>query len=223
MELRQLIEKCVSRDASAFDEFTRAYYSHVLKCVRYKLKQGSSRPSLHRAEDIAQEIFMTLWDSDRLANLRDPASIKGFLAVLSINFTIDMLRKRATREDSRTVSLDMPRTGYEQETRSVIADVTQNCQPDRSGLNSRGRYPTDTSWADLQMKTHENRDMREIIEREMSSLSPKQSLALKLNLLEGLTQKDISQLLKIPENTVATLIRRGKSRLSERLKTLLEM
>lgn len=209
MDERKLIERCLARDHQAWNEFTKLYYRLVLKCVRYKLKNTFRAYSRSLAEDITQEVFMNLWETDKLSDVRDLASIKGWLAVVSINFTTSALRRKKYDNERKTLSLDGLLDA--EKNFSTLYDISkEHCSPM-------------LSFTSPPQETHsEENDLLVIIKREISKLVPKQALALKLNLLQGLAQKDIAELMKIPENTVATLIRRGKYRLSKRLKILLE-
>lgn len=207
MDERKLIEKCLLRDHTAWDEFTRRYYNLVLKCVRYKLKRLGIVYSLSPADDITQDIFLMLWETNRLSNIRNISSIEGWLAVVSINFTGSLARTKNFKNDQKTFSLD------------DHLDNKENLSLLSKNSFSPGQNPFSLSSHDVQT---ENNDIKNIVSREISKLVPKQALALKLNLLDGLAQKEIAALLKIPENTVSTLIRRGKSKLETRLKDLLK-
>ena len=210
MDENNLIEKCIAHDHKAWDEFTRRHYSVVLKCVRHKLRLMGEGLSRNYADDIAQEIFVMLWRTNRLANVRNSASIKGWLAIVSINFTASIVHTKNFKKDQKTLSLDA--FLHNDEDFSLM-----------SGLSNNGFSKNITFDARQKETPLEYRELQAIVKKEISKLVPKQALALKLNLLDNIAQKDIAKLLKIPENTVATIIRRGKSRLSKRLKTLLKL
>jgi len=208
MDRQKLIEKCVAREASAWDEFVRQKYNLVLKCVRYKLKKSGMNFSRTLAEDMTQEVFMMLWESNRLSKVKNADSIDGWLAVVTINFAASMLELRTFKKDRKTFSLD-----------SCLQDMQDLSY--MSGLSAGHSPETSLFTSSSSNLSLESRDLYSIVGKEISKLVPKQALALKLNLLEGLAQKDIAALLKIPENTVATLIKRGKSRLAKRLRSIL--
>jgi len=180
----------------------------VLKCVRYKLKRDGIRHYPSLAEDITQDMFLMLWESDRLSSVRNKSSIQGWLAIVAINFTAALLKTKNLRKERKTLSLD-----------ACLNGEKDLCL--LSGLSSAHSVGENILSASPRDNCSENRDLHELVAKEITKLVPKQALALRLNLLEGLAQKDIAELLKIPDNTVATLIRRGKSRLAQRLKTLL--
>lgn len=209
MNDQRLIEKCVARDCTAWDEFARCYYRLVLKCVRYKLRSLNISLSRALADDITQEVFTMLWESDRLSSVRNYSSIRGWLAIVSMNFTSSIMQTKNFRNDQKNISLDSFVNG--EENFSLMSGLSND--------NFLSPIIPGESQNNIEI---EHQDLRKIIKKEISKLVPKQALALKLNLLDGRSQKDIAQLLKIPENTVATIIRRGKSRLAKRLRVLMK-
>jgi RNA polymerase sigma factor (sigma-70 family) len=213
MNDRALVQKCLERDHEAWNEFIRRHYPLVRKCVKYKLKHMGIAYSSDLSEDITQDIFMMLWKSDRLSGVRNISSIKGWLAIVAINFTSSSMNNKTSRNDQITFSLDPLRE--ENETSPLISSLGNDGFSGSYAPNAPNLYPQ----RNLEPET---RDLREIVRKEIEKLVPKQALALKLNILDGLPQKDIAALLKIPDNTVATLIRRGKARLSKRVKVLLQ-
>lgn len=208
MDDKKLIEKCLAGENSAWDVFVKRYHRLVFRCVRFKLKQLGFNFPRALSEDITQEIFMMLWETGRMANIRDLASIKGWLAIVSINFTFSFVSKKRFQNDQKTFSLNSSISNSGDDT--FLSELS----PDNTSFgDAHGYYAKDLS--------HEALELEELLKSEISKLVPKQALALKFNILEGLPQKDIAKLLKIPENTAATLIARGKSRLKKRFKTIM--
>lgn len=207
MEDQKLIEKCLALDHKAWDQFTKRYYPVVLKCVRYKLRRLGVNSPRDLANDIAQDIFLMLWGTGKLSRVRDTSSIKGWLAIVSINFTSSFVQTKKFENNTRTLSLD----AYSDNDSRLSSDF--NLRESDKPFLSCGNNGSQA----------ENNDLNEIVGLEISKLVPKQALALKLRLMEGLSHKEISGLLKIPENTVATLLRRGQKRLSKRLRTLMKI
>ena len=63
-----------------------------------------------------------------------------------------------------------------------------------------------------------SRDILTVIREVISTLSDKERIIISLNLLEERTHQEIARILKIPVNTVSTIIARSKKKLRERLK-----
>jgi len=94
MSAKELVERCVSKDHSAWAEFIRLYEGLVQKSIRYKIKKMEAYFVYSEARDIAQEVFLKLWEKDQLAGLRNVGCLKSWLVTVSINRTSDYCRKR---------------------------------------------------------------------------------------------------------------------------------
>lgn len=197
MTNEELIKKCIKKDHKAWDLFIRRYSPFVKKSVRYKLGKYNFHISKHEYMDIVQEVFLDIWEKDKLRRLRAPSCLKGWLAILSLNATSNYCRKRSFKQNLSSPSISNP----------VFNDGTVSFEdviPDKKNIES---------------DIHEN-ELKEIIKEEMCKFSSKQRLALKLNIFDGHTQKNISSIMNIPEGTVATLLKRGKDRLQKRLRSI---
>jgi RNA polymerase sigma-70 factor (ECF subfamily) len=196
MTTEQLIKKCIERDCRAWDEFIRLYQGLVVKSVRYKLKKLNL--NLPRSEfcDIVQEIFLYIWEKDKLSGVKDASCVEAWLAMVSVNRTFNYCKNKAFRRERNAISLD------------------EELCPDNPGISLGSVLSSDKLST---MKSLESGEIREAVEREMSKLDHRQQLALKFNLYEGKTQKDIAEIMHVPENTVASLISRGKKRLKKGL------
>lgn len=196
MTEQELLKKCLARDIPAWNEFVRRYRSLVLKSVRYKLRVMNVRCSLSEAEDITQDIFLSIWEKDRLSGIRNACAIRGWLAIISINHTSNHCTRKIFKNENIMLSLDKAINSESPET-SFIAKLSVP----KDELSNIVEY----------------NDLRETINEMLLEFKPKQRLALKLNLYDGLKTKDIAKLLSVPENTATTMIRRGKKGLSEKL------
>ena len=76
MSTEELIERCIKKDGSAWEEFIRKYQSLVRKAVYYRLHNVLRND----VDDIVQEVFLALWKDDKLSSLRDVSRLKGWLA-----------------------------------------------------------------------------------------------------------------------------------------------
>ena len=200
METCELLRKCVQKDRKAWDEFFKRYESLVIRSVRYKLKKLNFRASPEEYRDIVQEIFTSIWEKDKLSKVKNPDCLKGWLAIVALNYTFNYCSRKAFKKAKNTLSLD---EGLTEENPGLCLS---NIIPSRK-LNTE--------------KTLEANELNRIISSEISKLVPRQQLALKLNILDGKKQKDISSIMNIPEGTVATLISRAKKQLKANLQKIL--
>ena len=60
--------------------------------------------------------------------------------------------------------------------------------------------------------------MFELVASAIGSLKPKEKMIIKLNLLHGMKHRDIADALKMPVNTVSTMIARAKEDLKGKLR-----
>ncbi|MEA3488921.1 MAG: RNA polymerase sigma factor [Candidatus Omnitrophota bacterium] len=199
MTVKELLQKCVDRDRDAWDEFVRRYRSVVARSVQYKLKNMNA--SMKRGEylDIVQEIFLLIWEKGRLSKVKNANCIRGWLAIVSMNVTSNYCRKQILESGGRLFSLDGNPLLEEQG--AIMRDVLPS-----------GRLDT--------KKMLESGELKSAIDREIAKLGTKQRLALKFNIYDGKSQKDIAEIMNIPGGTVATLIKRAKERLRHRLRDI---
>ncbi|MFQ5952102.1 MAG: RNA polymerase sigma factor [Candidatus Omnitrophota bacterium] len=197
MTTEQLIQKCVNKDRAAWDEFVRRYQGLVARGVRYKLKRMNVNLPKEEFHDIVQEIFLFIWEKERLSRVRNTACIRSWLAMVSVNRTYNYCKNKIFRLERDALSLD------------------EDLYRDRPGVTLGSLLPSGKLNTG---KMLESREIKEMLEKEIAKLGDRQQLAFKLNLYDGKTQKDIAKIMSIPENTVATLIRRAKNRLRENLK-----
>ena len=200
MTEQELLQRCLKKDRIAWDEFIGRYSHVVVRSVRYKFKQSGERSSRSDLMDIVQDIFLSIWEKDKLSGIRDTSCLEGWLAMTSINMTSNYLRKLRTSAENNSLSLDA-------ELFCVEPMLDKSSPLLSSYFNSEGNI--------------ELNELHNLLESKLAELPVKQQLALKLNVLHGKKQKDISEIMNMPAATVATLIRRGKIALKETLKPVL--
>lgn len=196
MTTEELVKRCINKEKSAWDKFIREYEGLVKKSVLYKLKKLNLRFSRDEVVDIVQEIFLLIWEKDKLALLREDASLKGWLAIVSVNITSNYCKKHIFKAQNDFLSFDNTASG----------DFNG---PDLKDIIPSEKFNTE--------KSLERNEIKSIIDREVSSLPARQQLALKFNIYDGEKQRDIARIMNIPEGTVATLIKRGKETLRKKL------
>lgn len=201
MNTWELLEKCIKKDPEAWDKFIRHYERVVTRSVRYKLKALGARIPGGEYRDIVQEIFMMIWEKDRLLAVKDVKCLDGWLAIVSINYTANYYRKKHFKLSGKMYSLekDICKDGKTVKLKDLIeSDVLNTCD---------------------MIRTNELRDR---INDEISRLDPKEQLALKLCIFDGKSYKAIARVMGIPRGTVATFIKRAKDTVRSGIGPLLE-
>jgi len=200
MNTEELIKRCIDRDHTAWDIFVKRYKGLIIRSVRYKLKKNNADMPYDEYRDIVQEIFLEIWEKNRLSRINDISSLEKWLIMYSLNRTSNYWRDHLRRSKA-TVSLDKDISGSQPE--FTLASILP-CNKHRGD------------------KAAEYGDIREILEKEFEKLNDRQKVVLKLNLYHRKKQKDIASIMNIPQNTVSTLIRRAKNQVREGVGKYLE-
>ena len=89
-----LIEKCVQKDPVAWAEFVKRFSSLITFSLKRALAQYSFDPGASGEElkDIKQDILFSLWEKDKLSEVKNKKNINYWLAIISRNAVINYLK-----------------------------------------------------------------------------------------------------------------------------------
>jgi len=193
MSTEELIAGCIKKNHMAWNEFIRRYHGVVQRSVYFKLNRLNAGIMLSEAPDIMQEIFLTIWSKNSISGIRDITRLKRWLVMVSIHGTLNYCRKRfkEMREEKSLSS----RLSFSPQ--SFTLESTLLCEK----FNP--------------VRIFEVREMKTVLDKEMGKLRNKEKRVLELNILGGKKQVEIAKTMKIPPNTVATLIRRAKKKVRD--------
>ena len=191
MKTEELVKRCIRKDKLAWDEFVCKYQGLVKRAVYYKLNKMNSKSLRSEVDDIVQEVFLMLWRDNKLTQLKDLSSLKGWLAIVTINKTLNYCKRR-WKEQQRTRSLNqsLGDDGF------TLEDIIPS-----------GAFDPNKALA--------VKEMVEGIRHGVKMLKKKEKRALELNLYGGKRQTDIAEVMDIPVGTVSTLISRAKRKVQE--------
>ncbi|MBU2532236.1 MAG: sigma-70 family RNA polymerase sigma factor [Alphaproteobacteria bacterium] len=168
-----LLTRVAAGDQGAFRETMVRHLSPVLATARRIVRDDAE------AEDIAQEVFLRLWNS--AASLQaGEYGLRPWLRRVASNLAIDWLRK------------------------SKRLDVTDDL-PEQAG-------PA------VQLATLEALEVSGRIERALSNLPPRQRIAVSLFHFDGMSQREVADMMELTEDALESLLARGRRRLKELLK-----
>jgi len=195
----ELIKNCIKKDKRAWDIFVERYSKVVFWAIRDRLKRFGYNFDEGDIEDIHQDVFISLWSDNKLAQVKDRSRVAGWLAMVAGNAAIDYFKKMKRQSPPNSLSL------YEEIYKSgdggdkTLEDVlpSQDAGPGK--------------------RAHLN-DIFELVDSAINSLKPKEKIVVKLNLLHGMRHRDIAEALKMPVNTVSTTIARAKEDLKVKLR-----
>src|SRR3989338_4455114 len=195
----ELIKNCIKKDKRAWDIFVERYSKVVFWAIRDRLKRFGYNFDEGDIEDIHQDVFISLWSDNKLAQVKDRSRVAGWLGMVAGNAAIDYFKNMKRQSPPNSLSL------YEEIYKSgdggdkTLEDV----------LPSQDAGP----WK----RAHLN-DIFELVDSAINSLKPKEKIVVKLNLLHGMRHRDIAEALKMPVNTVSTTIARAKEDLKVKLR-----
>jgi len=199
---KDLITKCINKDLHAWHLFCKQYNPLVTKTIKYKTYKLGLKIEKNEILDISQEIFLLIWEKNKLATIKDVKCLKSWLVIVTLNTTSNYCRKNIFKIDKITSSLFKTYTSEDKNTKTLESII------------SCPKFNTS--------KIIENNEISNLLNTEISKLNYKQQLAITFNLYEGKTQKDIAKIMNIPKGTVATLIKRAKQHLRNKLKDTLD-
>ncbi len=100
-ELTELIEGCVSGDASARAQFLGEYYDLAKRATAQSHRQyGADASSVGEIDDICHELFVRIFANDcrALTRVINPASLDAWIVTAARNEAVSAFRKRVSRD-----------------------------------------------------------------------------------------------------------------------------
>jgi RNA polymerase sigma factor (sigma-70 family) len=202
MPVEELLKRCIQKERKAWDEFVRLYGRLVSRSVRHKLNVMNIRACRVEIEDLTQEIFLYIWEKDKLKGVSDPSCLEGWVAIVSLNFTLNYYMRKQMKDSRDTYSLEDILTSND--TVIPLEDML-----DSPSLNTEKMINT--------------KEIMDLVENEILKLPVKQRLAIKFNIYDGKKQKDIAEIMDLPISHVSTLIKRAKNRIQKGLKNVIDV
>src|SRR5499426_226259 len=174
---RQLIQRCIAGDASAFEPLVEKYRQRVWRLAYQVLHDREE------AWDVAQEAFVRAFHS--LPSFRGQSAFYTWLFRITVNVATD--RQRARGAQARAFGAErVP----EEEWRRITPDP--GAGPDKAAVQS---------------------EQRERIRRALNALPPKARAIIMLSDVEGLSYREIADVLRCPIGTVMSRLHNARKRL----------
>lgn len=183
---RLFIARLRARDERAFQELVVRYGDRVFGLV---LRFVGNRAE---AEDLAQEVFVTVWKS--IDTFRAESTLSTWLYRIAANHAKNRIKYLARRATDRG--------GLDQAPEAALADLGQ-------ASNHAHLHRPDTVLEAAQRGT--------AIERAIAALDEDQRLVVILRDVEELSYDEICAITGLPEGTVKSRLHRGRLALKERL------
>jgi RNA polymerase sigma-70 factor, ECF subfamily len=181
---RLLVARLVRRDEEAFNEVVRQYGDRVFNLV---LRMVGSRAE---AEDIAQEVFVTVFKS--IDSFRSEAKLSTWLLRIAANHAKNRIKYLARRREHEPGGSDS----------ADLAD--EGKAPAQSHIHG----------PDLLLEAAETED---IMQQAIATLEEDQRLLVVLRDVEELSYEEIVEITGLPEGTVKSRLHRARMTLKQLL------
>lgn len=197
MEEFELINRCIQKDPVAWNEFVRRYSGLVYWAIENRLKKWDYLYHPQDIEEIHQNVFLSLWKKNKLEQVKDLKRIAGWLIIVSGNEAVDYLRCQKFQTPPNAISIF--EEIIKKDKTISISDI----------LPSIGQDPIS------KIKTGE---IENILEDELNSLTAREKIILKLNVLYNKKYREIADMFNMPLGSVSTALKNIKIKLRARLK-----
>ena len=178
-----LVDRISSGDSAAFQEFVDRYKKKIYY-IAYDITGDHDD-----AEDVSQEVFIKVFRS--LKTFRRNAKISSWLYQISVNASIDLLRKKSSKPEKSMDDIER-------------ADIQENLP----GIGTRAQNP-ERSAEDLIIQKH--------ISEALQKVSPKERSVFVMRHYNELKIREIAEILGVSPGTVKALFYRATRKLRKEL------
>jgi len=200
---RSLVSLCIEKDASAWSSFVDRFSNLIYWAIKDRLSKWNYHFVEQDVEDIYQELFISLWEKGKLAEIKDRSHISSWLVMVAGNMSIDYFRRKKN---------ELPKTSL---------PIFHEAFSDKGeGIEDPVPAYLHSSSKDDPNRTVHLKELSQVLTLTIDSLPPRERQAITLCYFYGKKHREIAQLLKISINTVSTIIRRTRARLKKELKKM---
>jgi len=189
---KNIIKGCLKGQANAWEKFTQRFSGLVKWSIKTWLDKYGYSYTASDTEDIAQEVFLSLYHKNKLKQLKDTSRIAPWLSIIAGNAAVNYMERVKGKIAMKSISLF-----EETDSELTIADTLESNAPDiRQEIDEKLK--------------------QEILLKEIERLNPKERLMLSLFFIYRNTISEIAKHLNMPQGTVSTTINRIKERLRQK-------
>ncbi len=184
---QELIGRFLKGDEGAFNRLVLSYQNRV-HGLSYRMMGN-----LEEAEEVAQEVFITVYKS--LPDFRGDSRFSTWLYRVTINHCKNRIKYLGRRKYYQSDSFDGPVETEEGEMTKQIAD--DNLDP---------------------MDRLDQKETQALVQEKLNELDEEQKSVILLRDIEGMSYQEIAEILGLREGTVKSRIHRARLDLKEKLK-----
>ena len=182
---KSIVDLCISRDASAWSTFVDRFSKLVYWAIKDKLSKWNYHFIEQDVEDIYQDFFISLWEKDKLAEIKDRSHISAWLVMVAGNMSIDYFRRK--KNEPTKISLPIFQEAFSDK---------------REGIEDQMPAYLHSGSKDDPSRTAHLKELNQVLTLTIDSLPPRERQAITLCYFYGKKHREIAQLLKISINTV---------------------
>lgn len=102
---RSIVDLCIAKDSSAWSAFVDRFSKLVYWAIRDRLTKWGYNFAEQDVEDIYQELFISLWEREKLAEIKDRSKISGWLVMVAGNAACDYFRRKKDKLPKEAASI----------------------------------------------------------------------------------------------------------------------
>lgn len=190
-----LVAACVKKDPAAWDYFVKKYSRLISVSIQVRIAKYAVTLPCQEIEDIKQAVLMSIWQKEKLRQIKDLRGISYWLSIVSGNEAFEYLRKKHGAKSPEMVPI-YDKLGGPIDDIAASENSSPSCELDSKEIVKK-------------------------IEDAVELLRGKEKLIAKMNILFGKKYHEIAECLRIPEGTVSSYAKRAKDKLRRRLKDVL--
>ena len=193
---QNLLQRCLARHAGSWDEFVDRFLGLVLHVINHTTSARNAQITSQDIEDYCSEVFLAIIKDDFavLRRFRGSSSLATYLAVIARRVVV---REFIKRKHPRTSS----------------AGTDGESGDDTSSQAFGFRIRMDTDPADARPSAEQRASDREEVVRLLENLSASEAEIVRLHHLDGMSYREISSLLGIPENSIGPTLSRAREKM----------
>lgn len=191
--IEKLIQRCIEKDRDAWDKFIKTFHDLVYQTVKLRFINSNFIFQPQDLEDVTQNVFLKIWQKDKLKQIRARSKVKAWLCIMSQNYAINYIRDKGK---------------FNYRLSAPIGPSLESGNTLENTLKSNSENP---------IQQAEFKELKVIIDNVIENLIPKHQLIIRLSTLYQKSHKEIAQILGISVNTVSSIIRRTKKKLKQKL------
>lgn len=98
-----LIRRCANREPLAWSKFIDHFSRLIFFAIKTKINKLCLNLSETDVYDIYQQVFLSIWQKQKLKSIKNPKSITRWLIIVTQNETVDYIKSRQHSEETETI------------------------------------------------------------------------------------------------------------------------